>query len=180
VHTEILEELNVNWNIADEGKYPCFKYSNVLVVSSNTCHAVYANLQGPKDKKCPFYHSSAIESESELKTVKKHGNIIQLECQVKFHFFLPVFTNEEPSTNSMVIISYGEHTHPPPPPRKVPSAVQERLLKAVMGFGLIDATARRLIHSPTLSIMLNGKSSFSHEHVSLINQDVVNYFIRKE
>ena len=103
-----------------------------------------------------------------------------MNAKSNFIFFLPVFANNKPSTNSMVIISYGKHTHPPPPPRKVPSAVQERLLKAVKGFGLIDATARRLIRSPTLSIMLNGKSSFGHEHVSLVNQDVVNYFIRKE
>jgi hypothetical protein len=143
VHADILEELNINWNNADEGKYQYLKYSNVLVVLSNICQAVYANLQGPKGKRCPFYHSASIksESESEPKTVKRRGNIIQLECQVKFHFFLPVFTNNKPSTNSMVIVSYGEHTNPPPPPRKVPSAVQERLLKAVMGFSLTNATA---------------------------------------
>ena len=94
VHADILEELNINWNNTDEGNYLYLKYSNVLVVSSNTCHAVYANLQGPKDKKCPFYHNTAVQSESETKTIKKRGNIVQLECQVKFHFFSTGFCQQ--------------------------------------------------------------------------------------
>jgi len=80
----------------------------------------------------------------------------------------------------MAILSYGEHTHPPPPPRKIPETVKNELLRVVKAYGAAEATARRLIASPILPIMLNGKTSLTQEHIALTNQDAVNYLIRKE
>jgi len=132
-------------------------------------------LQGGKDGKCPFFHS--IEGCSG----RKRGQIVQMTCEVKFHFFSPIFNNDgQPSTNHMAILSYGEHTHPPPPPRKIPANVKDELIRVVKAFGAAEATARRLIASPILPIMLNGKTTLSQEHIALTNQDAVNHLIRKE
>lgn len=133
-------------------------------------------MQGGKDKKCPFNH--VIEDDKGSRQ-RDRGNLIQLQCSVKFHWFLPMFIDGKPTTNQMAIICYGEHQHPPPP-RKIPLQVKEKFIKAVQVFGVHSNTVRRLIASPILPIMLNGKTIFEKEHVTLANQDVINYLIRKE
>jgi hypothetical protein len=81
----------------------------------------------------------------------------------------------------MSIVSYGEHNHPPPPPRKIPANVKEQLIKAIKQYGAVaDCTARRLLASPTLPIIMNGSLTLSQEHIALTNQDAVNHLIRKE
>ena len=137
---------------------------------------MYSNLQGGKNGKCPFYHS--IEGSHR----REKGNIVQMECDVKFYFFTPKFNDDgKPTTKSMAVLSFGEHTHPPPPPRKIPRLVKDELIKIVQRLGgATELTARRIIASPTLSIMLNGKTALSEEHIALSNQDAVNHLIRKE
>ena len=139
------------------------------------CYAVYSNLQGAKNGKCSFYHS--IDGDSH----RHRGNIIQMDCNVKIYVFTPVFDNDnKPSTKHMAILCFGEHTHPPPPPRKIKPSVKAELIKVIKTFGAAEATARRLVASPILSIMLNGATSLSQEHIALTNQDAVNHIIRKE
>lgn len=141
------------------------------------CYTVLANNQGNKIGLCSHYHQIVDDSGS---LTRRRGKIIQLTCGVKFHIFTPTFVNGIPSTRYMAIISYGSHTHPPPPAHRVPTQVKERILKVVKEFGVGEATARKLISSPILPIMLNGKTSLSQEHVALTNQDLVNHLIRKE
>ena len=80
----------------------------------------------------------------------------------------------------MALISYGQHSHPPPPPRKIPATVKEAFTKVFQNFGLAEVTARRLLASPMLPILLDGKTSLSSHHISLANMDAVNHLIRKE
>jgi hypothetical protein len=80
----------------------------------------------------------------------------------------------------MAIVCFGEHHHPPPPARRIPPKIREELIKVVIAFGTAEATARRLISSPILPLMLNGAKTLSEEHISLTNQSVVNHLIRKE
>jgi hypothetical protein len=134
-------------------------------------------MQGGKNQRCAFKHTIETDDGG---TKRAQGKLTQLQCEVKFHFYTPLFINRKASTNKMAIICYGEHTHPPPPPRKIPAAVKEKFLKAISAFGVGEATARRLLASPILPIMLNGKTSFEQEHVALANQDVINYLIHKE
>jgi len=141
------------------------------------CHTVYANNQGSKNGLCPYYHTYINQSGS---LTHQKGKIIQLSCSVKFHFFTPTFIHGIPSTKYMAIISYGVHQHPPPPAHRIPPQIQERLLTAVKAFGVGEATARKLIASPILPVMLNGKTTLSQEHITLTNHDVINYLIRKE
>jgi hypothetical protein len=135
-------------------------------------------MQGPKDGVCPFVGHS-FENEPEA-TTSTRAKIVKLPCSVKLHFFIPQFKNGKPSVNQMAIISYGKHTHPPPPPRKIPPAVRQKFIEIVQAFGVGEATARRLVASPVLAIMLNGKLDLSQEHITLANADVINYLIRKE
>ena len=101
------------------------------------CYAVYSNLQGAKNGKCPFYHN--IDGDSH----RHHGNIIQMDCNVKIYVFTPVFdNNNKPSTKHMAILCFGEHTHPPPPPRKIKPSVKAELIKVIKTFGAAEATAR--------------------------------------
>ena len=119
------------------------------------CNFVCANLQGPKDKRCRFYHN--------VDNGARHakGEVIQLTCGVKFYFYFPKWIAGKPSATSMAIISYGEHTHPPPPPRKISALVKEELIKVIKAFGAAQATARRIAASPILPIMLDGKLDLS-------------------
>jgi len=80
----------------------------------------------------------------------------------------------------MAIICFGEHNHPPPPQRRIPPTVKDEIVNIIKFFGTGEATARRIVASPILPIMLNGKTTLSQEHISLTNQGVVNYLIRKE
>jgi len=136
---------------------------------------VYSNLQGSKNGKCCFFHSVGGKKGVE------RGAIIQLSCDVKFHFYEPVFEdNGTASTNYMSIVSYGEHTHPPPPPRKIPAEVKSKVMEVIRQYGVADCTARPLLASPILPIMMNGSTSLGQEHIALTNQDAVNHLIRKE
>src|SRR5947207_12252250 len=161
-------------------KISSFKTILTYILESFTsdikCHAVYANNQGPKNRECQFYHGVANSAKS------KTGQIIQLSCQVKFHFYLPNFDEDgkNPSSRFMAILNIGEHTHPPPPPRKIPQKHKQLLLQAIQEFGLAEATARRLISSPILPLMLDGKTNFGEKHVSLINHGHINHLIQKE
>ena len=80
----------------------------------------------------------------------------------------------------MALLSFGEHTHPPPPPRKIPEKIKKELTKVFVEFSLADVTVRRLLSSPLLPILLNGKTTLSSHHVALTNMDAINHLIRKE
>ena len=92
---------------------------------------------------------------------RRRGQIVQMTCNVQFHFFLPVFVDGKPNISQMAILSYGEHTHPPPPPHKIPQNVKTDLIRVIQAYGAPEATARRLIASPMLSIILNGKTTLN-------------------
>lgn len=139
------------------------------------CSYVCANIQGSDDKKCPYYHESRDKG-------RARGNLISIrDCPVKYWFFIPkVNVDGTPSTNHLVILSKGEHNHPPPPLQRIAPDIKANILKAVHEFGLAEATARKLIASSHLSIMLNGEEKLRHEHLSLLNQSSVNHIIRTE
>lgn len=80
----------------------------------------------------------------------------------------------------MALISFGSHPHPPPPPRKISATTKDAFTKVFRQFGLHEVTARRLLASPLLPILLDGKSDLSAYHVALTNMDAVNHLIRKE
>jgi hypothetical protein len=139
------------------------------------CYAVFANLQGSKDNLCPFFHH--VNSESS----RRRGNIEKLSCDVKFYFFTPTFNRDSiPLTQNIAILCYGEHTHPPPPPPKIPQNVKDNLIQVVQAFGAAEATARKIIASPLLPIMFNGKTTLAEEHIALTNHSAVNHIIRRE
>lgn len=99
---------------------------------------------------------------------------------MKFHFFLPVFIDGTPSINHVVIVCYGIHKHPPPPAHRIPSNIKEDVIEVVRRFGTGEATARRLLSSPLLQMMLNGRGSLSSYHVTLQNMDAIASLIKKE
>ena len=141
--------------------------------STSECHYVIANLQGSKKtSECPYYHK--------VNGIRARGKIIQHRCDVKFYFVVPIFTDGKPSTNKMAIISFGQHSHPPPPPRKIPANVKTEFVKVFREFGSSDITARKLLASPLLPAMLDGKTTLSTHHIALANMDAVNHLIRKE
>jgi len=96
------------------------------------------------------------------------------------HIYLPVHIDDESSTNSMTIVYFDEHEHPPPPARRIPPEIKWELVKVIQVFGTSEAIARRIAASPILPIMLNGKTTLSQEHITLMNQGVVNHLIHKE
>jgi hypothetical protein len=150
--------------------------ANRVVQRSKTnseCHYVIANMQGnKKTKECPFYHN--------IDGARTHGKVVQFNCSAKYFFVLPVFENGIASTNQMALICYGEHPHPVPPARKIPTKVKDDLTEVLHKFGLKEATARRLLASPMLPLLLDGKPTLSAHHVALTNMDAVNHLIRRE
>jgi hypothetical protein len=112
---------------------------------------------------------------------RRRGNIIQHECEVRFHFLTPRFVNRKPSINKMVLISVGRHTHAPPPPRKIPAEEKELILDLCRQHGLSGVTARRLLASPMIPLLLKSDGTSSTAlHPSLSNLDALNHLIRKE
>src|SRR2546423_13940825 len=115
----------------------------ILIAGNAICHAIYANHQGAKkDTKCSFYHG--------VSGSEKHrqGAIVQLACDVTFHWFLPQIQNGKAKSNYMAVVCYGEHQHPPPPPIRVSAAVKAKLSQVIQAYGVAECTARRLISSP--------------------------------
>src|SRR5947207_12915723 len=106
-------------------KISSFKTILTYILESFTsdikCHAVYANNQGPKNRQCRFYHGVTNSAKSKM------VQIIQLSCQVKFHFYLLNFYEDgkNPSSRFIAILSIGEHTIPPPRPCKIPQKLKQ-------------------------------------------------------
>ena len=103
-----------------------------------------------------------------------------MDCKCVMHVFIPKITNGKPISKYMAIICFGEHSHPPPPPIKIPSDIKEQLLRVIKTFGNDEATARRLIISSILPMILNDEKSLTREHIALANHDIINTLIRKE
>ena len=67
----------------------------------------------------------------------------------------------------MAIVCYGQHDHPPPPAIRISSTIKNELVRVVQAFGSsAECTARRLIASPMLLIMLNGQTELTETHES--------------
>jgi hypothetical protein len=160
--------INTKTNLAESQR-------SINKTNSSECHYVIANLQGnKKTQQCPYYHD--VQGSAQVR-----GKIVQHECEVKFYFLVPIFDEDgNPSTNKMVLICIGEHPHPPPPARKIPAKVKDAFVKVFRQFGLYEVTARRLLASPVLPILLDGKTDLSAHHIALTNMDAVNHLIRKE
>lgn len=179
VHEDILEAIGFQWEEEASEAAGIYLYMHEtinIIVGTNMaeCHYVIANLQGnKKTQECPYYHD--INGGG-----RARGKIIQHVCDVKLYFIVPTFENGVPSTNKMALVCIGKHTHPPPPARKIPAKVKVRFIKVFHQFGLTDVTARKLLASPLLPILLDGKTTLSIHHLALTNMDAVNHLIRKE
>lgn len=145
-----------------------------LDIKTSNCNYVITNMQGnKKNPECPFYHE--IPGKPRVR-----GKIIQLECNVTFYFVVPTFNKGKASTNKMCIICFGEHSHPAPPATKIPAAKKDQLSAIFRQFGLTEVTARRLLASPMLSVILDGQTTLSSQHIAMSNMDAINHLIRKE
>lgn len=133
---------------------------------------IYANLQGAKDNICPFYHSIGSD--------RVKGKLISMPCEVIFYFSLPEFDKNGPSTTKISILSYGKHNHPAPPAQKISEDVKDIYRELFHTFGIPMVTARQLLASPLLPILLNGSITLTADHISLMNVDVINHLIHKE
>ena len=123
---------------------------------------------------CPYFHSL-------LDGTRRKGRLNRIECPVKFHFLTPILKGDSRlSTNHFVIVSEGEHNHPPPPMRRIAPDLKDKVIDAVKGFGLAEATARKLVASSFMPIILNGEEDLTYWHLALLNQSVVNHIIRTE
>ena len=80
----------------------------------------------------------------------------------------------------MAIVCYDQHDHPPPPAICISSTIKNELVRVVRAFGgSAECTARCLITSPMLPIMLNGQTELTETHIALFNQDALNHILRK-
>lgn len=114
--------------------------------------------------------------------VLKFGRLRQMACEVKYHIYKPtleLYTNK-PSVPYFAVVSVGVHTHPAPPPAKIPINVRDKLIDAIKTFGASTATATRMLASNMLPLLMDNKVSLSMEHVSLLNYGRINQIIRRE
>ena len=101
----------------------------------------------------------------------RRSNLIKIVCPVKFHFFVPLVARDgQLSTNNIVLLSKGEHNHPPPPLHRIAPDLKVKIVKVIHDYGLAEATARRIIASPFLPIILNGYEDLTYQHLALLNQ----------
>lgn len=141
--------------------------------SDPECAYVCSNLQGSKNGTCPFFHIMTDGT-------RHKGNLVRIDCPVKYYFYTPVVKRNGPITNHLAILSYGEHNHPPPPMRRIVPALRGRIISAITKFGLAEATARKLIASSYMPLILNGQEELNAQHLALLNQSVIDHIIRVE
>ncbi|KAK4196455.1 hypothetical protein QBC40DRAFT_351776 [Triangularia verruculosa] len=70
------------------------------------------------------------------------------ECDVKISFLVPVDLVQTPY---IIIASHGIHSHPPPPPKKVPSDILIGLMEVMDGIGREDITVGQLHNNPAIA-----------------------------
>jgi hypothetical protein len=58
----------------------------------------------------------------------KQGSMIQKTCGVKFHKLIPLDLEKCPY---VILVSKGIHSHPPPPPCRVPTGIRIRLQELI-------------------------------------------------
>ena len=63
-------------------------------------------------------------------------------CPVNFYHIIPVNLKECPF---IVIVSVGQHNHPPPLPRKTPYNIKTQLQRIINNEYILDLTARKFL-----------------------------------
>jgi len=58
--------------------------------------------------------------------------------------------------------------------------LEDRIITAVREFGFAVATARKLVASSFMPIILNGEEDLTYRHLALLNQSVINHIIGTE
>ena len=111
---------------------------------------------------------------------RRKGNLIHINCPVKYYFYTPLVKRNSPLTHHLAILSYGEHNHPPPPMRRIAPVLRGKIISAITKFGLAEATARKLIASSYMPLILNGQEELNAQHLALLNQSAIDHIIRVE
>jgi hypothetical protein len=64
--------------------------------------------------------------------------------------------------------------------RRIAPNLRTRLITGIMEFGLAEATAHKLTTSLYIPIILNEEEELNAQHLTLLNQSVINHIIRGE
>ncbi|CAG8622903.1 23645_t:CDS:10 [Gigaspora margarita] len=96
-------------------------------------------------------------------------------CPVKFWHYVPENLEECPY---IIIMSRFTHNHPPPPPSKIPVAIQNDLKNIIAEENILDltATCRRLITCTSMQKFLKG-APLPELHPSLNNRSKIDHMI---
>ncbi|RHZ86523.1 hypothetical protein Glove_50g13 [Diversispora epigaea] len=84
----------------------------------NNCFTVLHN--SSKKTYCPHPHCE--------RNIVKQGSIIQKTCNVKYSKLIPLDIKKCPY---IILVSRGIHSHPPPPPNRVPITIRDRLQELI-------------------------------------------------
>ncbi|KAF8155102.1 hypothetical protein K438DRAFT_1943027 [Mycena galopus ATCC 62051] len=116
---------------------------------TSTCSRIIGSGSGKKGKQlCPFPH---------LKDGKVHiAQMVKRACKAMTTIYVPL---DEDTIPIAIVVPKHEvpHTHPPPPPTKVPADVKHLYEEAVRAFGVSTATVNKVERAAT-TIQIMGKA----------------------
>ncbi|KAF8123517.1 hypothetical protein K438DRAFT_2034716 [Mycena galopus ATCC 62051] len=116
---------------------------------TSTCSRIIGSGSGKKGKQlCPFPH---------LKDGKFHiAQMVKRACKATTTIYVPL---DEDTIPIAIVVPKHEvpHTHPPPPPTKVPADVKHLYEEAVRAFGVSTATVNKVERAAT-TIQIMGKA----------------------
>ncbi|RGB34888.1 hypothetical protein C1646_759990 [Rhizophagus diaphanus] len=113
---------------------------------------------------------------SQCRNIIKQGSIIRKECGVKYYKIVPADIESCPY---IIIVSKGIHTHPPPPPNHVPSAIRSRLQELIYQANTDTMDIAPRIVTGNLIKTYFGIDYLADVHASLNNAARLRYFVNK-
>ncbi|RHZ81222.1 hypothetical protein Glove_122g77 [Diversispora epigaea] len=133
----------------------------------NNCFTVLHN--SLKKIYCPYPHCE--------RNIVKQGSIIQKTCNVKYLKLIPLDIKKCPY---MILVSRRIHSHPPPPPNRVPITIRDRLQELIhqANNNTGDVTPTRIISGNLIKTYF-GTEYLAEVHVSLNNADRLRYHVDK-
>ncbi|RHZ76174.1 hypothetical protein Glove_202g111 [Diversispora epigaea] len=133
----------------------------------NNCFTVLHN--SSKKTYCPHPHCE--------RNIVKQGSIIQKTCNVKYSKLILLDIKKCPY---MILVSRGIHSHPPPPPNRVPITICDRLKELIhqANDNTGDVTPIRIISGNLIKTYF-GTEYLAEVHASLNNADRLRYHVDK-
>ncbi|OJD22190.1 hypothetical protein ACJ73_06466 [Blastomyces percursus] len=126
-----------------------------------------------------FFATSTRRTHCNIDHIQGRGKLVHQKCNVIFDILIPIDLENSPY---IALRSHGLHSHPPPPPSRIPVNITRDIAQVIHQMKDPDLTLTLFLKSPEIKTLCQrySQQTFTQIHKSLINMDRIAALIYKE